>query len=119
MKVVAAVGRLVASAALGLAVAVATVALHQLWWGLLLGVAASAAAVVALPVHWSARPPYAVAYAAVLAAALQERPDGGFLVPAGVAGYVVLGVAVLLLVLSVATLPRPDRTPAASSTEPS
>ncbi|GGO71382.1 hypothetical protein [Nocardioides deserti] len=119
MKVVATAGRLVGSLALGLAVAVATVSLHQLWWGLLLGVAASVAAVFALPAHWSTRPPYAVAYAAVLAAALQERPEGDFLVPAGVAGYVVLAVAVLLLVVSVATLPRPDRTPPVSSGAPS
>lgn len=109
MKVLAGAGLLLVSAVLGVAVAVASVALHQLWWGLLLGCAASLAAVVALPARWSARPPYAVAYAAVLAAALRQRPEGDFLVPAGAAGYLLLGVAVTLLVVAVATLPRAQR----------
>ncbi|MDN4160224.1 hypothetical protein [Nocardioides abyssi] len=113
MRVVVAVGLLlgsvVLSALLGAAVAVASVALHQLWWGLLLGVAASAAAVVALPARWTTRPPYALGYAAVLATTLQERPEGDFLVPAGGAGYLLLGLALVLLVVAVATLPRPGR----------
>ncbi|MDN4172413.1 hypothetical protein QWY28_05625 [Nocardioides sp. SOB77] len=114
--VVLLVAAAVACAALGLAVAVATVALHQLWWGLLLGAAAAVAAVLALPARWSTRPPFAVAYAAGLAAVLQERPEGDFVVPAGGAGYLLLGLALVLLVVSFATLPRPGR--AAPASEP-
>lgn len=109
MKVLVAVVSAAATLVLGAAVAVATVALHQLTWGLLLGVAASAAAVVALPPRWSTRPPFALAYAAVLAAASQTRPEGDYLVPAGTAGYVLLGLALVLLVVSVATQSRPPR----------
>ncbi|MEV7428217.1 MULTISPECIES: hypothetical protein [unclassified Nocardioides] len=109
MRVLAAIGLLVACAVTGVAVAVATVALHQLWWGLLLGALAGVAALVALPARWCTRPPYAGGWAAVLAAALQERPEGDYLVPAGGGGYLLLGLALVLLVAAFATLPRPAR----------
>ncbi|MCR6030617.1 hypothetical protein GGQ22_04070 [Nocardioides sp. zg-579] len=109
MRALVAVALLVGSAALGVVVAIAAVAVHQLWWGLLLGAAASLAAVVALPARWSTRPPFALGYAAVLAAAVQRRPEGDYLVPADASGYLLLGLALVLLVVAFATLPRPGR----------
>ena len=100
-----------ASLLLGAASALATVALHGHWWGLLLGVAATVAALVALAPGW-ARVPYAGGWAALVAYVVVPRGEGDFVLARDLAGYAVLGTALLVLVLALATLPRRGRVPA-------
>jgi hypothetical protein len=84
VKPVVAVGLLLGGAVVGLA----TVALHTIWWGLLLGALATAATVYALPAGWWLRAAFGVGWAVAV-------------------GYLLLGLAVVVLVVSLATLPRP------------
>lgn len=100
-----AVGLLVAGAATGLA----TVALHDLAWGLPLAVAATVATLVALPAGWWSRLAYVVGWDAMVAWLTVPRPEGDYLLSQDVAGYAVLGLGLVLLVVGIGTLPRPRR----------
>ena len=93
----------------GLATAVGTVAVHQWWWGLLLGAGASLLTELATPAGWWTRLPYAAGYAGVVGLAATPRGAGDYLVSADGRGYAVVGVALVVVVLAVATLPRPGR----------
>lgn len=93
----------------GAATALATVALHQLWWGLLLGTAATGAGLLGLPRGWLTRTPYAAGWAAMVGYLTLPPPGGGYAIGADAAGYAVAGLALVVLVLAVATLPRPGR----------
>ena len=105
MRVLAAVGLLLAGAATG----VATVALHQLSWGLPLALAATAAAVVALPPGWWSRLAFVAGWDAMVGWLTLPRSEGDYLISQDVPGYTVLGAALVLLVVGIATLPRPAR----------
>ena len=98
----------------GVVVGVAAVAVHPWWWGLLIGVAASLATLLALacgPLRIS----YAAAWAIVVAFAAAPRPTGGYAVAGNVEGYVMIFVAVLMVVVAAATFskrsPGPDSAP--------
>lgn len=91
---------------LGAATGIASVALHQRWWGLLLGVAAPLATAVALPPGWWARVPFAAGWVAMIGYLMMPRPEGDFVVADGVEGYVLLAVAMVLIVSGLVTLPR-------------
>lgn len=95
----------------GAATAVATVALHQLWWGLLLGAVATLAGLLGLPRGWLTRLPYAVGWAATVGYLTAPEPGGGFAIGANTSGYAVFGLALVVLLLAAATLPRPGRRP--------
>jgi hypothetical protein len=91
-------------AGLGLAVATVTVAYHRLWWGMALGVATSLAVAVAI------RPGVRrVAYAAgwVLGGflLLGERPEGDVWFTSDARAYVLMGVAFVMVVHALASLP--------------
>lgn len=105
MKVVAAVALLAA----GAATALATVAVHQMWWGLLLGAAATAAALLALPRGWWSRTPFGLGWAFFVAWVAAPRSEGDFAISSDSAGYALLLLALVVLVWSVTTLPRPGR----------
>lgn len=105
MRVLAAAAALVAGAALG----AASVAVHATWWGLPLAVAATVAAAYAVPPGWATRVPLAGGWAAVVAALSVRRGEGDLLVTDGVAGYVLLGAGLVLVVTSVVTVPPPRR----------
>ncbi len=94
---------------LGAATALCLVAVHARWWGLLLGLAATVAAVLAAPPTWWARLPYTVGWVAMLGYLLTPRPEGDYLVAQDVSGYSLLVAAVVIAVLTVATLPRRGR----------
>src|SRR5687768_12215906 len=98
----AAVGLLVAGAVTG----VATVALHELWWGFVLGVAAVLAAVVALPAGWWSRVAFVAGFGAVVAWLTVPRSEGDYLVSEDWQGYGLLAFGLALLVGALATLPR-------------
>ncbi|WP_435745905.1 hypothetical protein [Nocardioides sp. SYSU DS0663] len=89
---------------LGAAVAVAAVALHQLWWGLALAAAAALAALVALPAGWW-RAPYAAGFVGVLAWTMRARPEGDYLISADTTGYTLLALGLLVLLVALVTLP--------------
>ncbi len=95
---------------LGAAVGVCAVALHGYTWGLLLGLAATGAVLVALPRGWWARPAFALGWVAVLAWATPERPEGDFLVTGDARGYVLLATGMAVLATGVVGLFPPRRT---------
>ena len=97
---------------LGAATALATVAVHQAWWGVLLGLAATLTALRALGRGWTTRLPYGLGWAAMVAWLAPRRPEGDYVISSDLAGYAVVALAAAVLVVSVATLPRPGRTTA-------
>jgi hypothetical protein len=103
VRPLAAVGLLLAGAATG----VATVALHDLWWGLVLAAVATLAAVVALPPGWWSRLAFVVGWDLVVGWLAFPRPEGDYLLSQDVQGYAVLGLGLVLIVLAIGTLPRP------------
>lgn len=86
----------VACLVLGVGVGVSAVAVHEYPWGLVLGLAATAATLVALPGGWWARLPFALGWVAVLAVVTPERAEGDFLVRSNVDGYLLLGAGVVV-----------------------
>jgi hypothetical protein len=105
VKALAALGLLVLGAATG----IATVVLHSAWWGLLLGVVATAASLAALPPGWWSRAAFGVAWAVTVGYFSVRPGEGGYLVSANAHGYLLLGCAMVVLAVSLATLPRPGR----------
>ena len=103
MRWLAALGLLLAGAVTG----VATVAVHDLAWGLPLALAATAAAVVALPPGWWARLAFVAGWDGVVVWLTFPRPEGDYLISQDLPGYAVLVAALVLLVAGVGTLPRP------------
>ncbi|MEQ4522580.1 hypothetical protein, partial [Nocardioides kribbensis] len=83
------------------ATATAVVLVHPLWWGLLLGAAATLATAWALPRSWWARPPWALGWVVVLGVVLQSSPGSGYLVAQDVAGYLLLGLGLVVVVVVV------------------
>lgn len=81
----------------GAAVGVSTVALHDYWWGLLLGVVATVALLVAIPGGWWRRLPFALGWSAAATVLSVERPEGDYLVDQSVSGYLLLGAGVGVL----------------------
>lgn len=103
MRLLVAVLLLVAGAATGLA----TVAVHELAWGLPLAIGATVAALGALPPGWWSRLAFALGWSALVGWLSVPRPEGGFVIGSDVPGYTVLGLGLAVMVGGVATLPRP------------
>lgn len=104
---------------LGAGVAVCTVLLHGYAWGLVLGLAATAASLVALPGGWWARLPFAAGWVAALGVLTLERSEGDYLVAGDGSGYALLaGGAVVLGVGFVGLLPRRATAPDAERQPP-
>lgn len=106
MRVAGAVALLAAGAATSLA----TTAVHQLWWGLLLGAAATVTTLVALGRGWLTRLPFGLGWAGFVAWVVPPRDEGDFAISGDAQGYALLALAFLVLAFSLATLPRPGRT---------
>lgn len=98
---VALAGLLVPAGAL---VSLATVAVHGRWWGLLLGLAATAAWLVALR-GWT-RLPFAIGWVVVLAFAAPARPEGDVVVANDAAGWLLLAAGVVVLLAGISGLRR-------------
>lgn len=105
MRFAWAVGFLVA----GVVTALATTALHQLWWGLLLGLAATAAAVVALGPGWLTRLPFGLGWAGFIVWVAPARDEGDYAISENAQGIALLAAACVVVILSLVTLPRPGR----------
>ena len=95
--------------AAGVVVGVASVLVHHSWWGLPLLVAATATTAYALPPGWSTRLPFVAGWALAVARLMSPRAEGDYLVGADVAGYLLLGWGLALVVTGFATLPAPRR----------
>jgi hypothetical protein len=93
----------------GVAAGVAAVGLYQQWWGLLLAVAATLVTLLLAPAGWSTRLPFAVGFAGVVLLLAVPRGEGDYLVSSTTAGYAVLALALAVVMISIATLPRPGR----------
>lgn len=91
----------------GVVSAVAAVAVHLRWWGLLLGVVAVLAVLMGLPTGWTTRLPYGVGFGLGIGRLAVTRPEGDIVITGNAAGYAVLVLGVAVVVASVATLPRP------------
>lgn len=105
MRVLAALGLLL----VGAMTAIATIALHQLWWGFVLAFAATLVTAYALPPGWWSRLAFVVGWVVMAGWLTMPRDEGDYVVSEDLAGYAVLGLGLVLLVFGVATLPRPDR----------
>ena len=103
MRFLAAVGLLLG----GAVTAVATVALHELVWGFVLAAAATSVTVAALPTGWWSRLAFVVGWVAMVGWLTVPRPEGDYLISQDWQGYAVLGLGMVLLVVGLATLPRP------------
>ena len=93
----------------GVATAVAAVAVHQWWWGLLLAAATTLAVLLTTPRGWATRLPFGLAFVGVVGLLSIGRGEGDYLIGSTVNGYAVLGLALVVMTLSIATLPRPGR----------
>jgi hypothetical protein len=102
MKVAGALLLLVA----GAATALATVAVHQEWWGLLLGGAATVATLLALPAGWATRLAFGLGWTAFLFWLVPARPEGDYAISSDTTGMSLLGLGLAVLLFSVVTLPR-------------
>jgi hypothetical protein len=98
---------------LGAVVGIASVALHQSWGFLVLIVAAVFAALRALPAGW-ARGGFAVGFALVVLRSMLPRPEGDYMIASNASGYALLVLTLVLVVVTIATLPRPGRRPVTS-----
>jgi hypothetical protein len=93
----------------GAATALATVALHPFGWGFVLGTVATLAALVAVGAGWWTRLAFGVGWVGFIAWVTPTRAEGDFAISSDLAGYGLLVLSLVVLVYSVATLPRPRR----------
>lgn len=86
----------VACVLLGLVVGVCAVAVHDYAWGLVLGLAATAATLVALPAGWWSRLSFSLGWVAVLVLVTPERAEGDYVVSGDLDGYLLLGAGIVV-----------------------
>lgn len=101
---------------LGAVTGIAAVAVHHLApWALALALAATAVTTYALPPGWSTRLAYVLGWVLMVGWLTLPRPEGDYLVGSDWQGYTLIGAGLVLLVVGVATLPRPRRGSATAS----
>jgi hypothetical protein len=84
---------------------------HPWWWGLVLAAAGTVATAIALPPGWSTRLPYAVGWVVPLGFAMIPRREGDYAVGGDLKGYLLIGLGMVLIVITTATLPLGRRQP--------
>jgi hypothetical protein len=97
------------SAVLGFLTAAAAVALHDLVWALVLSWVATLLTVCALTPGIQGRLPYALGWMLAVGLAVWNGPSGGYLIGADTHGYLVLGLALVVLSAGIATIPLKRR----------
>jgi hypothetical protein len=105
------VGRTAAALGLlvvGFVVAVAAVAVHVRWWGLLLAVVAGVAGILALPPGLR-RVAYVAGWLVAVGLAAVPRGEGDYAIAGDLPGYLLLGLSVVMVILALATLPVKPR----------
>ena len=103
MRLLAAVVLLVVGAGTG----IATVAVHDLVWGFVLAATATTVATYALRPGWWSRLAFVAGWGGIVGWLTFPRPEGDYLISQDWQGYAVLGIAVVLLIVALGTLPRP------------
>jgi len=93
----------------GAATALATVALHPFGWGFLLGAVATLTALVAVGAGWSTRLAFGVGWVGFIGWVTPTRAEGDIAISSDPAGFGLIVLALVVLVYSVVTLPRPRR----------
>lgn len=93
-----------ALAVVGVLTALPVVAMHQRWCGLTVGLLAPVAFLAALPAG-AARVGYVAGWSAVVGVLTGTRPEGDYLVPATVPGYVLLVATAAFVVVALVTIP--------------
>jgi len=93
----------------GIGAGVATAAVYQLTYGLVIAIATTLVVLVATPPGWGTRLPYALGYGFILGVLSVPRGAGGYVITSSRSGYAILGVALMVLTFAVGTLPRPGR----------
>lgn len=88
----------------GVAAGAAAVLVHQWWWGLALGLAAAVATLGWLH-RGLARVVFVVGWCVAVFRGAVTTPEGDYLVPANVQGLSLLGASALLVLVALATLP--------------
>jgi hypothetical protein len=110
VRSVRSVGVAVVLLAAGAVIATATVLVHQLVWGLPLGVLALVATLLALPGGWGTRGALGLGWILAVVWLSRSRPEGDFLVADTWRGYVLMGLVVVPAAITLLTLPRPRMT---------
>jgi hypothetical protein len=98
-------GRALALLLGGAVVGVAAVAVHTWWWGLALAGLTTLVSAYAVWPGWLTRLPYAAGWVIACGAAMLPRPSGSYAVSGDGHGYVLIGVGLVMIVLTTATLP--------------
>jgi peptidoglycan/LPS O-acetylase OafA/YrhL len=93
----------------GAVTALATVVLHALGWGFLLGAAATLAALVAVGRGWSTRLAFGMGWVGFVAWVTPTRAEGDYAISSSPSGFGLIVLAVVVFVYSVGTLPLPRR----------
>ncbi|MBI2243479.1 MAG: hypothetical protein HYU55_05865, partial [Nocardioides sp.] len=70
---------------------------------------ATGAVVAALPAGWWSRLAFVVGWDLMVGWLTFPRPEGDYLISQDLPGYTVLGAALVLIVVGIATLPRPRK----------
>jgi hypothetical protein len=95
--------------AAGALIAVATVAVHQRWWGLLLALAATFSGHGVLPARWWGRLMFAAGWAGMIGYVTMPSPGEGFLIGADAKGYALLGAVLIMVGWSLSSVALADR----------
>ena len=98
----------VLSLAGGMVVGAASTVVHGLGAGLVLGMLATLASVLALPPGWWARLPFAAGWLGVALYFSNPRPEGDYLVAGDGSGYALLGTGMAIVAFGIVTV-RPPR----------
>jgi hypothetical protein len=88
----------------GLAVGGAVAWTHQIWWALVVGVAATLTTLLWLR-PWALRLGFAAGWMVVAAWATTARDGAGYLISSNTWGYAYLGLGLVVLAITVATVP--------------
>lgn len=84
----------------GAVTALAAGLLHDSWWGLAWGWAAGIAAVLALPPSWWGRFAFVGGWLLLMVVLLRGRPEGDFIVPSTLEGYLYLASGLVLVLVA-------------------
>jgi hypothetical protein len=80
------------------------VAVHGWWWGLALGLAGGAAAVLALPPRWWGRLAFAGGWVLTVGYLTVPRPEGDYVIASDPAGYALLAGTLALMLVAIVTV---------------
>jgi hypothetical protein len=105
--------------ACGFLTGMSAVVLHDVVWALVLAWVATLLTVYALAPGIQARIPYALGWMLAVGLAVWTPPSGGYLMGADAHGYLVVALALVVLSVSIATIPLKRRRRLAGHDQPS